>query len=84
MSEKLAAKFLLPWPYHSFHNTAGDDFNLPNNELTFTIGETIQCVSVVIFDDTTVEGDEVFMVEVSSDDDLSSISAVIITDNDSK
>ena len=78
-------RHLLPWPYHSFQNTAGVDFNLPINELTFTIGETVQCVSIVIFDDTIVEDNEVFMVEVSSEsDDLFPISAVIITDNDSK
>ena len=64
------------------------DFSLPSNELIFAIGDMIQCVNITIIDDNVVEGDEMFIVEIFSDDAPiilgNSISAVFITDDDSK
>lgn len=61
------------------------DFNLPNSELIFAVGETIQCANITVIDDNIVEGDESFFVEIRHDDNIiTTVSAVLITDNDSK
>ena len=64
------------------------DYILLSSELMFAVGETIQCADINIVDDSTVESDELFFVEISSDDATitfgSTISAVFITDNDGK
>lgn len=68
------------------NSRAGADFTFISQELTFAVGDVIQCVNVTIIDDVAVEAEKVFIVEISSDDVTvvlgSSTSIVSIIDND--
>ena len=65
------------------------DFDETRVELMFSSDTTVQCASVGIQDDPILENNEVFLVELESNDtdvivpELSS-AAVVILDNDSE
>ena len=45
---------------HCFHSSGNIDFNTTNQTVTFPSGITTSNVSISVFNDTIVEGDEMF------------------------
>ena len=73
------------------HSTAGDDYTMINESLTFSSGITSRNVSVGTIDDDIYEGDELFQVVLSLPSMgnervnlTKTIANVTVLDNDSK
>jgi hypothetical protein len=64
--------------------TAGADYTATTGTLTFAAGETVTRITVPIVDDTAYEGDETFIVTVTSSDRQTTLdtATVTIVDND--
>ena len=75
------------WIIFVFSFSGGGDYSPLNSSLTFLPGIATVCVDIDIIDNTHLEDDEQFSVELSSDDrvdiELSS-SVITIRDDDSK
>ena len=78
----------LPHPSHLVSRTAAIDYTTVTAQLTFQATVTLQCSSISIVDDTILENDEVFSVQLSTlDQDVNltpSTATVTIEDNDSE